>query len=195
MLTLGEPRSANILLVFRLALPLLAALLLPLADCITSVATAESAPTSTSADADAATPGDTDAYLAQLRRALPQGWLQREFQRQRSFSAFAHSRQLVAKGQYEEAFHELESYLASTRTTSLSSSDISFSRPTLSVTVSRSVQPTGSSLTCRILHPRYFTVGSPGRPWARTKKRYRIWPPPWTAKRWHPLIANMRAAP
>jgi tetratricopeptide (TPR) repeat protein len=76
-----------------------------------SVAAAESAPTSTSADA--ATPGDTDAYLAQLRRALPQGWLQREFQRQRSFSAFAHSRQLVAKRQYEEAFHELESYLAS----------------------------------------------------------------------------------
>src|SRR5271156_6281237 len=110
MLTLVEPRSVNILLAFRLALPLLAVLLLPLSDCIMSVAAAESAATSTSDDA--ATAGDTDAYLAQLRRALPQGWLQREFQRQRSFSAFAHSRQLVAKGQYEEAFHELERALS-----------------------------------------------------------------------------------
>src|SRR6266436_8533128 len=58
-------------------------------------------------------PGDADAYLARLRTALPQSWLQREFQRQRSFPAFAHSRQLVAKGQYEEAFEELEKYLAS----------------------------------------------------------------------------------
>jgi tetratricopeptide (TPR) repeat protein len=90
---------------------LLALLLLSLADYPISVAAAESAANSTSGDA--ATPGDTDEYLAQLRRALPQGWLQREFQRQRSFSAFAHSRQLVAKRQYEEAFHELENYLAS----------------------------------------------------------------------------------
>jgi tetratricopeptide (TPR) repeat protein len=58
-------------------------------------------------------PGDADAYLAWLRTALPQSWLQREFQRQRSFPAFAHSRQLVAKGQYEEAFEELEKYVAS----------------------------------------------------------------------------------
>src|ERR1700741_946233 len=101
MLMLREPRSVNILLVFRLALPLLTASLLPIADCRLPVAAAESAPTSTSADATTA--GNTDAYLAQLRRALPQGWLQREFQRQRSFSAFAHSRQLVAKRQYEEA--------------------------------------------------------------------------------------------
>jgi tetratricopeptide (TPR) repeat protein len=85
--------------------------LLPPANFTISVAAAESAATSTSGDA--ATAGDTDVYLAQLRRALPQSWLQREFQRQRSFSAFAHSRQLVAKGQYEEAFHELEGYLAS----------------------------------------------------------------------------------
>ena len=45
--------------------------------------------------------------------SLPQSWLEREFQRQRSFPAFARSRQLVAKGQYEEAFQELETYLAS----------------------------------------------------------------------------------
>jgi tetratricopeptide (TPR) repeat protein len=57
--------------------------------------------------------GDTDAYLARLRAELPQSWLQREFQRQRSFPAFAHSRQLIAKGQYEDAFQELEQYLAS----------------------------------------------------------------------------------
>jgi tetratricopeptide (TPR) repeat protein len=111
VLPLIQPRGANILLVFRAALALLAVVLLPLANCTMSVAAAESAATSTSGGA--VTAGDTDAYLAQLRRALPQSWLQREFQRQRSFSAFAHSRQLVAKGQYEEAFHELERYLAS----------------------------------------------------------------------------------
>src|SRR5439155_25032939 len=59
------------------------------------------------------TPGYTEAYLARLRAVLPQSWLQREYQRRRSFPAFAHSRQLVAKGQYEEAFQELETYLAS----------------------------------------------------------------------------------
>jgi tetratricopeptide (TPR) repeat protein len=90
---------------------LLALLLLSLADYPISVAAAESAANSTSGDA--VTAADTDTYLAQLRKALPQSWLQREFQRQRSFSAFAHSRQLVAKGQYDEAFHELERYLAS----------------------------------------------------------------------------------
>src|SRR5215471_3817209 len=62
---------------------------------------------------NAATAGDADAYLARLRAVLPQNWLQREFQRQRSFPAYAHSRQLVAKGQYEEALQELEKYLAS----------------------------------------------------------------------------------
>jgi tetratricopeptide (TPR) repeat protein len=111
VLPLIQPRGANILLVFWAALALLAVVLLPLANFTMSVAAAESAATSTSGGA--VTAGDTDAYLAQLRRALPQSWLQREFQRQRSFSAFAHSRQLVAKGQYEEAFHELERYLAS----------------------------------------------------------------------------------
>src|SRR5271170_4698269 len=111
VLPLIESFGANIVLVFRVALPLLAVVLLPLADYTISVAAAESAATSTSGGA-APTAGDTDAYLAQLRSALPQGWLQREFQRQRSFSAFAHSRQLVAKGQYEEAFHELERALS-----------------------------------------------------------------------------------
>jgi len=111
VLALIQRRGANILLVFRAALPLLAVLLLPLGNCAVSVAVADSAATST--PDGAATAGDTDAYLAQLRTALPQSWLQREFQRQRSFSAFAHSRQLVAKGQYEEAFEELKRYLAS----------------------------------------------------------------------------------
>jgi tetratricopeptide (TPR) repeat protein len=104
-------RGPNILFLFRAVLPLLALLLLPLADYPISVVAAQSAANSTSGDA--ATAADTDTYLAQLRKALPQSWLQREFQRQRSFSAFAHSRQLVAKGRYEEAFHELERYLAS----------------------------------------------------------------------------------
>jgi tetratricopeptide (TPR) repeat protein len=62
---------------------------------------------------DTRTAGDADAYLAKLRAELPQGWLQREFQRQRSFPVFAHSRQLIAKGQYEDALRELEQYLAS----------------------------------------------------------------------------------
>ena len=82
-----------------------------LANGAVPVVAAESAASSISADTGTA--GDPDAYLAQLRTALPQSWLQREFQRQRSFPAFAHSRQLVAKGQYEEAFRELEGYLAS----------------------------------------------------------------------------------
>src|SRR5713226_8790792 len=105
-------RGADTLLVsFRAALPLLAVLFLPLANGIVSVAAAES--TATSIPDGAATTGDTEAYLARLRTALPQSWLQREFQRQHSFPAFAHSRQLVAKGQYEAAFQELEAYLAS----------------------------------------------------------------------------------
>src|SRR6266567_3996124 len=112
LLRLIRRRGADTLLVsFRAALPLLAVLFLPLANGIVSVAAAESAATST--PEGTATTGATDAYLAQLRTVLPQSWLQREFQRQRSFPAFAHSRQLVAKGQYEEAFEELERYLAS----------------------------------------------------------------------------------
>src|SRR6266436_3282956 len=82
-----------------------------LADGSESVASAEIG--ATGIPDNTVRPGDTDAYLARLRTALPQSWLQREFQRQRSFPAFAHSRQLVAKGQYEEAFEELERYLAS----------------------------------------------------------------------------------
>jgi tetratricopeptide (TPR) repeat protein len=112
LLPLIRRRGVNILLVpFQAALPLLAVLFLPLANGVVSVAAAES--TATSIPDGAATTGDTDTYLAQLRTALPQSWLQREFQRQRSFPAFAHSRQLVAKGQYEEAFEEVERYLAS----------------------------------------------------------------------------------
>src|SRR6202035_2637454 len=111
VLALIQRRGANILLVFRAALPLLAVLLLPLGNCAGSAAAADSAATST--PDGTATAGDPDAYLAQLRTVLPQSWLQREFQRQRSFPAFARSRQLVAKGQDQEAFQELEQYLAS----------------------------------------------------------------------------------
>src|SRR6266436_7758079 len=82
-----------------------------LANGTESVASAESV--ATGIPDNTVRPGDTDAYLARLRTALPQSWLQREFQRQRSFPAFAHSRQLVAKGRYEEAFQELQKYLAS----------------------------------------------------------------------------------
>ena len=111
LLLIRQRRGAEILRVlFRAALSLLVASFLAAADSTASLA-AESVPTSV--PNDAATPGDTDAYLAKLRAALPQSWLQREFQRQRSFPAFAHSRQLVAKGQYEEAFEELERYLSS----------------------------------------------------------------------------------
>src|SRR5690242_10943305 len=70
--------------------------LLLLAKGAVPVVAAETAVTSIARDAGTA--GDPDAYLAQLRAALPQSWLQREFQRQRSFPAFARSRQLVAKG-------------------------------------------------------------------------------------------------
>jgi tetratricopeptide (TPR) repeat protein len=54
----------------------------------------------------------TDAYISQLRTAMPQSWLGQEFQRQRSFPAFARSRQLAAKGRYDQALAELEQYLA-----------------------------------------------------------------------------------
>src|SRR6266446_483995 len=107
-----QRRGADTLLVqLRAALVLVAVLFLMLANGTESVASAESV--ATGIPDNTVRPGDTDAYLARLRTALPQSWLQREFQRQRSFPAFAHSRQLVAKGQYEEAFEELERYLAS----------------------------------------------------------------------------------
>jgi tetratricopeptide (TPR) repeat protein len=103
--------AATLLVQFRAALSVFAAFLL-LANCaVWAAAAGDSA--AVNIPEDAVTTGDPDAYLAQLRAALPQSWLQREFQRQRSFPAFAHSRQLVAKGQYEEAFEELEKYLAS----------------------------------------------------------------------------------
>jgi len=108
MLQLLRRRGANRLCIFEAALALLAVLFLPLANSNSSLAAA-----ATSIPDNTSTTGDTDAYLAQLRSVLPQSWLQREFQRQRSFPAFARSRQLVAKGQYEEAFQELETYLAS----------------------------------------------------------------------------------
>jgi tetratricopeptide (TPR) repeat protein len=85
-------------------------LLVSLATETASVEATESA--ATSIPSSAATAGNTDAYLARLRDAMPQSWLQREFQRQRSFPAFARTQQLVAKGQYEDAFEELERYLA-----------------------------------------------------------------------------------
>ena len=106
-----QRRHAKTMLVgFRATLLWLAVLFLPPTNCAASVAAESTAP---SAPDGAATTGDADAYLARLRAALPQSWFQREFQRQRSFPAFAHSRQLVAKGQYQEAFDELERYLVS----------------------------------------------------------------------------------
>src|SRR6516162_4686593 len=111
VLALIQRRRARTMLV-RLHATLLwvALLFLPPSNCAVSVAAESVAP---SAPDGAATTGAADAYLARLRAALPRSWLQREFQRQRSFPAFAHSRQLVAKGQYQEAFDELERYLAS----------------------------------------------------------------------------------
>src|SRR6516162_9377155 len=111
VLALIQRRRARTMLV-RLHATLLwvALLVLPPSNCAVSVAAESVAP---SAPDGAATTGAADAYLARLRAALPRSWLQREFQRQRSFPAFAHSRQLVAKGQYQEAFDELERYLAS----------------------------------------------------------------------------------
>ncbi len=102
--------ASTLLVRLQAALVVFAVLFLPLGNITVSLA-AESAAYSIPDDPPAT--GNTDAYLAQLRTALPQSWLQREFQRQRSFPTFAHSRQLVAKGQYEEAFDELERYLAS----------------------------------------------------------------------------------
>src|SRR6266478_2677480 len=112
LLLLIQCRCVDILLAqLRAALLLVAMLFLTLADGTVSIAAAQSTPPDISDST--VTTGDTDAYLARLRTGLPQSWLQREFQRQRSFPAFAHSRQLVAKGRYEEAFEELERYLAS----------------------------------------------------------------------------------
>src|SRR2546429_545219 len=98
LLALIQRRGGNALLaLFQAGLLLTAVVvLLALADSTASLA-AESAATST--PEGTATTGATDAYLAQLRTVLPQSWLQREFQRQRSFPAFARSRQLVSKGQ------------------------------------------------------------------------------------------------
>ena len=110
MLLLSQRRGAHHLCIFQAALALLAVSFLPLATSTASLATARA---QRPASRTIPQQGDTDAYLAQLRSVLPQSWLQREFQRQRSFPAFARSRQLVAKGQYEEAFQELETYLAS----------------------------------------------------------------------------------
>src|ERR1700746_2666782 len=95
-------RIATTLLVqFRAALSVFAAFLL-LANCaVWAAAAGDSA--AVNIPGDAVTTGDPDAYLAQLRAALPQSWLQREFQRQRSFPAFAHSRPVIAKGQFEDA--------------------------------------------------------------------------------------------
>ena len=107
-----QRRGANTRLVqLRAALVLVTVLFLTLANGTVSVVAAESV--AIGIPDNNVIPGDADAYLAWLRTALPQSWLQREFQRQRSFPAFAHSRQLVAKGQYEEAFEELEKYVAS----------------------------------------------------------------------------------
>ena len=111
VLALIQRRRARTMLVrLHATLIWVALLFLPPSNCAVSVAAESVAP---SAPDGAATTGAADAYLARLRAALPQSWLQREFQRQRSFPAFAHSRQLVAKGQYQEAFDELERYLAS----------------------------------------------------------------------------------
>src|SRR5215467_1380161 len=103
--------DTNLLFICCRATLLVIALFLLLTNGAAPVVAAGSAAASIPGDTETA--GDPDAYLAQLRTALPQSWLQREFQRQRSFPAFARSRQLVAKGQYEEAFQELETYLAS----------------------------------------------------------------------------------
>src|SRR5947209_1982370 len=111
MLQLRRRQGANRLCIFKAALPLLAVLFVPLANSNSSLAA--SARAATNIPDNTSTTGDIDAYLAQLRKVLPQSWLQREFQRQRSFPAFARGRQLVAKGQYEEAFQELQTYLAS----------------------------------------------------------------------------------
>jgi tetratricopeptide (TPR) repeat protein len=100
-----------ILVRFWAALLLLASFSVLLANETSAVAAEKS--TATGVLGVSETAGGTDVYLAQLRAVLPQSWLQREFQRQRSFPAFAHSRQLIAKGQYEEAFQELKQYLGS----------------------------------------------------------------------------------
>jgi tetratricopeptide (TPR) repeat protein len=111
LLPFTQPRGVNAQRVQFRALLSFLVLSLSLTNSTASLAAAESM--GTSITDHTGTVGDTDAYLARLRTALPQSWLQREFQRQRSFPAFAHSRQLVAKGKYEEAFEELERYLAS----------------------------------------------------------------------------------
>jgi tetratricopeptide (TPR) repeat protein len=108
----SRPRVVNAMFIALRAASLLLAGL-PVLIVSDAVAIAAEQGTAASIAGDTGAASDTDAYLAKLRAALPQSWLQREFQRQRSFSAFAHSRQLIAKGQYEEASRELEQYLAS----------------------------------------------------------------------------------
>ena len=93
------------------ALSLLMAVLPALLNGIVGVAAAET--TTPGAAEEAGATGKTETYLAQLRMAVPWSWLEQEFRRQRSFPALARSRQLVAKGQYDEAVTELEGYLAS----------------------------------------------------------------------------------
>src|SRR5439155_10219489 len=75
------------------------------------VAAAETATPGTAEEAGAT--GKTETYLSQLRTAVPWGWLEQEFRRQRSFPALARSRQLASKGLYDQAVEELEGYLAS----------------------------------------------------------------------------------
>src|SRR6266404_5809727 len=90
-------------------LSLLAALLLPFVAGILRVAAAETTTPGTAEEAGAT--AKTETYLSQLRAAVPWGWLEQEFRRQRSFPALARSRQLASKGLYDEAVEELESYL------------------------------------------------------------------------------------
>jgi adsorption protein A len=92
-------------------LSLLGALLLSFGAAIVRVAAAETITLGTAEEAG--TTGKTETYLSQLRAAVPWGWLEQEFRRQRSFPALARSRQLASKGQYDQAVEELEDYLAS----------------------------------------------------------------------------------
>jgi tetratricopeptide (TPR) repeat protein len=55
----------------------------------------------------------TESYVARLREALPENWIEQEFRRQRSFPALARSRQLATSGKYDDAVEELANYLGS----------------------------------------------------------------------------------
>jgi tetratricopeptide (TPR) repeat protein len=91
--------------------PLLVAILLSLLGGIVGTAAAGTAIAGSVAGAEAA--GKTEIYSAELRMAVPWSWLDQEFRRQRSFPALARSRQLAAKGKYDQAAAELQGYLAS----------------------------------------------------------------------------------